>query len=398
MKAYKLLSLIAIGVFSLQATAQEIPGYVAEDSIPVLTEKDSVIVSSWMVGVGINAVENTGDMFSNPFNVSEWNMVPFPSRINIGRYFRSGIGIELIGSYNKYQEGKFIDGIGINPKDEDYFSIDSRISYDLNKIIGETAWFDPYIGAGLGYTNVLENSFGTYNAVAGFRIWFSDRIGLDVNTTGKWDFEKSSNNHLQYGAGITYQFDIEKDLSKKGEEKAAMIRAIQANNQRLTDSIAAAKQAEEEARLLAERQAREKREAEQRRLEAEEQARKQDIRNQLDEIGAIYFAFNSSYLNEESKNTLDQLAALLIANSELTLEIESHTDARGTDKYNNWLSGRRAAKTTNYLQEKHGIDATRINAQGLGESQLTNNCDDGVRCTEEEHRANRRSEFRIVEF
>ena len=43
-----------------------------------------------------------------------------------------------------------------------------------------------------------------------------------------------------------------------------------------------------------------------------------------------------------------------------------------------------------------GIEASSLTAKGYGETQLINKCSDGVSCTEEEHQANRRSEFIII--
>ena len=59
--------------------------------------------------------------------------------------------------------------------------------------------------------------------------------------------------------------------------------------------------------------------------------------------------------------------------------------------YNQWLSDRRAQSTLNYLVSK-GISENRLKAFGHGESQLTNDCEDGVKCAEEQHQLNRRSE------
>ncbi|MEM1259732.1 MAG: OmpA family protein, partial [Bacteroidota bacterium] len=138
-----------------------------------LTKKDSIVQSSWIFGVGFNAIDDAGSEFTNVFNVSDnWNIVPFPSRLSIGRYFKNGLGLEAIGSYNQYQEGKTIDGI-VAVEDIDYYAIDFRISYDLNMILGETGWFDPYVGIGAGYTDANNQGRGTYNASVGFRTWFS---------------------------------------------------------------------------------------------------------------------------------------------------------------------------------------------------------------------------------
>jgi outer membrane protein OmpA-like peptidoglycan-associated protein len=62
---------------------------------------------------------------------------------------------------------------------------------------------------------------------------------------------------------------------------------------------------------------------------------------------------------------------------------------------NSALSERRAKSTAAWLP-KNGIEASRITDRGFGESQLVNQCSDGVKCTEAEHQANRRSEFIIV--
>ena len=155
-------------------------------------------------------------------------LLAYPTRASIGRYFKSGIGVEGFASYNKYKVGKFIDG-ETNLVETDYFGLDARLSYDLNKIVGETAWFDPYIGVGLGYTDANNQPRGTYNAVVGFRTWFTDQWGLDLSSSGKWAIgDTGATNHLQHAAGVVYRFGIEKGLSKKGEEKLAMIQAVRA--------------------------------------------------------------------------------------------------------------------------------------------------------------------------
>ncbi|NNJ89971.1 MAG: OmpA family protein, partial [Eudoraea sp.] len=100
----------------------------AQDTI-VLSSKDSLVQSSWMVGLGWNFIDDSGDAFNDVTTIrDQWNGVAFPSRINIGRYFKSGLGLEAIASYNRYKEGNIIDGV-VLPEAKDYFSIDSRLSY-----------------------------------------------------------------------------------------------------------------------------------------------------------------------------------------------------------------------------------------------------------------------------
>ena len=367
-----------------------------------LTKKDSIVQSAWIFGLGFNAVDDAGSEFSNVFDFEDnWNVVPFPSRLSIGRYFKNGLGLEAIGTYNRYKEGKTIDGI-INTEDIDYYAIDLRVSYDLNQILGETGWFDPYVGIGAGYTDANNQGRGTYNASVGFRTWFSDRFGLDFNSTGKWAMNtENASNHIQHAAGAVYRFGIEKGLSKKGEEKLALMQEMEKEQQRIQDSIAAAERAEEEARLLAERLEREKEAV---RLAAEEKAKMEaenskrlKIQEQLEALGYVYFDLNSSYLSTKDKELLSGLIAILEEHPTLVLEVSSHTDSRGSDKYNLWLSQRRAKRTVDYLLSQ-GVSEDRIVSKASGEENLTNECDDGVYCTEDKHRKNRRSEFTIVKF
>ncbi|SHJ13604.1 Outer membrane protein OmpA [Arenibacter nanhaiticus] len=366
-----------------------------------LSQKDSIVKSSWMVGLGYNFVDDSGSRsFEGLFDVEDnWNALAYPSRVSIGRYFESGLGIEAIGAYNKYKVGKIIDG-AVNTIETDYFSVDARLSYDLNKIIGETAWFDPYVGAGVGYTEANNVDMGTYNAVIGFRTWFSDRWGLDLSSSGKFAMDKAKGNHLQHSAGVVYRFGAKKDLSKRGLEKLALIEAFEKENQRKADSIAA-KKAEEEARLLAERLALEKEKA---RLAAEEKAKRdaeEAKRKQFEETikgyGDIQFGFNSSYLNSKSRAALRKVASLMETNPNLSIQVNAHTDSRGESTYNQKLSQSRAKKTVAYLV-RQGVSAERITSEAHGEQHLLNDCDDNIRCSEAQHRVNRRSDFKVIKF
>lgn len=391
MKKITPLALVMLCLAVSSITAQE---------IPQLTSKDSIVQSSWMFGLGYNIVDDSGDVFDGLFAVnSQWNALAYPNRISVGRYFKNGLGVEAIGTYNKYKVGKVIDGV-INPEESDYLGLDARVSYDLNKIIGETAWFDPYVGVGLGYTDANNTARSTYNAVIGFRTWISDRWGLDFSSSGKWRTGDKGTNHIQHAAGVVYQFGIEKGLSKKGAEKLALIEALQAEKQRVNDSIATLER-EKEALALAERLAKEKEAAQ---LAATEKAkrdaenkRKQDLRNKIDALGYVYFDLNSSYINKKSEGILNDLALILQENPALQLQVTSHTDSRGRSEYNKWLSERRVKRTVDYLIGR-GIATERLNAEAYGEENLLNECDDNTYCPEEKHQINRRSEFIITDF
>jgi len=94
-------------------------------------------------------------------------------------------------------------------------------------------------------------------------------------------------------------------------------------------------------------------------------------------------------------SSLDKLADFLLKNN-LKIELSAHTDSRGSNSYNQRLSQARAQSCVDYLIKK-GVAKSNIKAKGYGEYQLVNKCKNGVKCSEEEHQENRRTEVKILE-
>lgn len=111
----------------------------------------------------------------------------------------------------------------------------------------------------------------------------------------------------------------------------------------------------------------------------------------------IYFNSARAEIRPDAEVELQKIIKILKEYPELKLDIRSHTDSRASAAYNMDLSERRVRNTITYLVEKGGIDRSRITGRGYGETQLLNECKDGVKCSDEKHRLNRRSEFIIVE-
>ena len=110
----------------------------------------------------------------------------------------------------------------------------------------------------------------------------------------------------------------------------------------------------------------------------------------------IHFNFDKSDIRTDAAQELDKLITVMKESPDMVIKIESHTDSRGSSVYNKYLSDRRAKSTRDYMIGQ-GIDSKRIeSAIGYGEERLLNECDGDVRCTEEQHFLNRRSEFIIV--
>lgn len=111
----------------------------------------------------------------------------------------------------------------------------------------------------------------------------------------------------------------------------------------------------------------------------------------------IYYDFDEYNIRPDAAVILDQLVRTLRDNPTLKIELSSHTDSRGSNRYNDTLSQNRANKAVEYIISR-GIAANRLVAKGYGESRLINRCADGVKCSAAEHQANRRTEIEVLSY
>ena len=125
-------------------------------------------------------------------------------------------------------------------------------------------------------------------------------------------------------------------------------------------------------------------------------------RNERIKLENIYYKLDKFAANDVdmenwdlARQSLDFLYNIMVKYPDMVIELSSHTDSRGSDKYNLELSQKRAVEAEKYLNAK-GIEKSRIVAKGYGETRLINECKNGVKCTEEQHLQNRRTEFRIL--
>jgi outer membrane protein OmpA-like peptidoglycan-associated protein/tetratricopeptide (TPR) repeat protein len=119
-----------------------------------------------------------------------------------------------------------------------------------------------------------------------------------------------------------------------------------------------------------------------------------DLAKTLD-IKIIFFDLDKWYIREDAALELEKILDVMQQNPTIKIDVRSHTDSRQTAQYNQSLSDKRARSTMVWLIRK-GIKPNRLTGKGYGETQLVNNCADGVDCTEAQHQLNRRSEFIIV--
>ncbi len=111
------------------------------------------------------------------------------------------------------------------------------------------------------------------------------------------------------------------------------------------------------------------------------------------ELENIYFDLDKWNIKPQASKTLDVLVNLLKKYPRMEIQLGAHTDSRSSDEYNLILSENRAKSTLDYLVS-NGINKSRLQSKGFGESQPLVDCGDN--CTEDIHAINRRCEFIIL--
>lgn len=113
----------------------------------------------------------------------------------------------------------------------------------------------------------------------------------------------------------------------------------------------------------------------------------------------IFFDLDKWFIRKDAEADMHKILQIMQDYADLRIKIRSHTDCRNTFSYNLKLSEKRAIASKQWLID-NGIEDNRLETEALGESELLNNCScepkNDSDCSEDEHQANRRSEFIII--
>ncbi|GEM_PF-316741 len=112
-------------------------------------------------------------------------------------------------------------------------------------------------------------------------------------------------------------------------------------------------------------------------------------------IFRINYGVQEWEVTPEVEQELEKVVTFMKANPSVRAEISAHTDSRGKADYNQMLSLVRAQDAVKYLMMQ-GIDGNRLEARGYGEKIVLNHCTEGVLCSDEAHRQNRRIEVTVI--
>mgnify|MGYP000094000954 CR=1 FL=1 len=163
----------------------------------------------WQISFGVNAIDTypTNDednpfssttLFDEYFNVSDhWNILPSVSYVAVSKYIGDGFSIGARGSLNRLEMN------GDQPIDDlSHYAVDGTIKYNFLK----NTTIDPFAEIGGGYTWIDEIGAGTVNGGIGVNVWFTENVGLTLQTQYKHAFEDFLVRHFQHMAGVSIKF------------------------------------------------------------------------------------------------------------------------------------------------------------------------------------------------
>jgi outer membrane protein OmpA-like peptidoglycan-associated protein len=366
----------------------------------------------WQFFFGINAVDTfptgaagSGALFEEFINLEHWNISPYPSYIGVKNYIGAGFSFGTRFSVNSIKK------YGDTPASDNYYNIDGIVSYNLNTLFkGETLM--PFLELGGGYSIFDSQGAGYFNLGAGIELWLgkNKKTALTFETLYKNTGETYGVKHFQHLMGLAFLFGGIKDRDGDGipdrEDSCPDVPGIalfegcpDSDGDGIQDSQDACPQVPgtikfngcpdtdgdgvkdlddqcpEEAGTIENNGCPEI---------------TQEIIERLQEIGQIiHFMTNSSELDENSRNILDEVYSTLQFYSNYSVVVEGHTDSSGRVSFNQTLSERRANAVMQYLIGK-GISPSRISAKGYGETRPADTNE-----TAAGRRKNRRVEFNI---
>ena len=172
--------------------------------------------NKWSIGFGVNSVDvrtpnEFVDFLKDWAGPKDLNILPAVSKLSVARYLGAGLSAEIDGSLNKIKTG--FAGADV---DESFWAGNLQVKYALRRIFtSNPGWFDPYVKVGGGYFSLGDQEGIKALAGGGINFWFTEHLGLNLQTGYHHGFKKDQSDYFQHSAGIVIKFGS-KDTDKDG--------------------------------------------------------------------------------------------------------------------------------------------------------------------------------------
>jgi len=164
----------------------------------------------WSFALGVNAIDlypvgeedaGLGGYFDEFFNYDHYNIMPFPSRVQVGYYVSDNIsatGAFSVNQITKAGENRIADIA--------YAGLDLGLQYNAGHLFNTQDIFDPFVGVGGGYNWLDDNGFATFNGTLGFDVYILDNLAVNIQSTYRHAFEDDNPKHFQHVVGLKWKW------------------------------------------------------------------------------------------------------------------------------------------------------------------------------------------------
>ncbi|WP_439153288.1 OmpA family protein [Winogradskyella sp.] len=348
--------------------------------------------SALSFSAGINIIDNSNGIDA-PWDAER---LEFKKPVFAEIEYRSNNwSISLMATSNQFKLQRLNEaGDGFVNNYYDFFALDITNKFYLDQYILDNEAIDLYAGVGLGAHKVAEGKAITANLSLGANYWVTDQFGIVFQAFAKKGFDDEVlyvGNYYQYNLGLSYR--LKSKTKDKPEEEPVEDKPLDAAKEKevlnvptIVNGVVVEKGELEDA--VKQDQSEKEQDV------VKEKAPVDVLAEQLEAIGPVYFDRNSSYYDGVGRAKLSDIYNLLKSNPSLNIRIDSYTDSKGTEAYNEFLSDRRLNRVRQYLIGL-GINPSRL--QGVSNGVDTNSpCIVQNRsCTEQEYAQQRRVEFTV---
>lgn len=260
--------------------------------------------------------------------------------------FALGLGYDftnkLSGEINIFDMD--LDGTG---PDKDVFHSRFDLLYTLDKQIGALT---PFVVGGVGHNRFSQNEETVFDAGAGVKYQINDNLVWRTAVKKFWGMDEHFHD---YGIDTSLVFSFGGSSSAPSAPASAPARAAAASPDQDGDGVPDSRDAC----------------ADTPRTHRVDNTGCSIVTEEVARIDlVVHFDFDQAVVKPEYLDEIQRVADFLNANPNTIADLEGHTDAVGTDEYNQSLSERRVNAIRQVLIERFGIEPGKVRAQGLGES------------------------------
>ena len=170
-------------------------------------------INKWVIGVGANVVDIRTPVSIDGFlkdylnyKIEDLNMAGGFYKIYVGKYINKGFSAQLAISGNTIQRGyDFATGDPLT--NDSFFAIDTKVKYDVNRLIGDTNWFDPFLITGTSFAKIA-NKTGVHFALGwGFNAWVTEDVGINFQSDYNHNYASKVTDYFQFSFGLVYKLN-----------------------------------------------------------------------------------------------------------------------------------------------------------------------------------------------